>query len=112
MDRPTDLAGELELSLNEHHADFFTRNLAVLLVQQRLGPGVRYAAWVAIERHAVADESVYEAAQLRVLDKLRPWARPDRNPLPCVTLFPLLTRAHRLAARAIGYLTPRRKDAG
>lgn len=111
---PDDLHGEFSFAVSDQHADFFIRNLVVVLVEQTVLPGIRYAAWTNLNRSALTDSYMVVAAQQLALERLRPWARRDRNPMPSLDLFPNFTRslrfAQRVGARAVGFALPRRKD--
>ncbi len=88
---PPDLAGPIEFKVSDSHSTFLM-NTAVVLVEHQPVPKQRYAAWQPVPRLLLADLSALRFVLEQLLQRLRPWTRPDRNPLPYFVLFPALDR--------------------
>lgn len=73
------MAGTVECSLSETHADYFTRARTALLIEQDLAPtGGRYACWVEMPARERLDlDAVGELIQPAVDWWLRPWTHGE-----------------------------------
>lgn len=87
------LAGTIRVSFSDHHADFFTRDMVAVLIEQDLRPvAARYAAWFPARRDDLATAGILDAIGTRTYLKfqaqeaidrfLRPWTRPDDRGWP------------------------------
>jgi hypothetical protein len=96
--RPSDLAGEITVSVSDQHANFFVRNMVAVLVEQDLRPYGRYGYWEPVKRDLIEWPALLELIVVRAYVALRPWTRPDK-PWPVITLFGPLERVERLWRR-------------
>jgi hypothetical protein len=96
----SDLAGEVTLRNARHHVDYWTAGSDVVLVEQRIEPGVKYAAWCQVSTQVMQDAKALSAVVDRAIDRwLRPWKYADPCPLPTFDLFPRLSRLARWVRR-------------
>lgn len=91
-DALANLPGDVSLQVSDHHA--FHDGPPVVLVEQDLGPGVRYATWLPVTQEVLDDAVEVRGYVQRSVDRwLRPWLFPDPNPFPAVDLFPRWNRS-------------------
>lgn len=79
-----DLVGDISIQISDQHAS--PSPDAVVVVEQTLAPGVRYAGWVPVSKAMLEDGAAMRGALEHAFDRhLRPWKFPDRNPMPTFT---------------------------
>lgn len=84
-------AGEITVRTTTEHA--LTIDRAVILIEQQLSPGVKYAAFVPVPRSVLDDGPAMQTFTDHLSDRyLSPWKRPDPAPFPRVRLFTWLPR--------------------
>jgi hypothetical protein len=79
------LAGTIDVSISDRHADFFTRGRLAVLIEQTLGPRARYAAWFEAPRSLIdaATQSSGDTFETRMLAVTAQWSI-DRHLRPWI----------------------------
>lgn len=86
-------AGDIQVQISDQHSDVFIRDQSAVLVEQRLTPVVKYAAWLPVSNELIDDARAFQSMMAAAADRhLRPWRYPDRRAFPTFDLFPRVTR--------------------
>jgi hypothetical protein len=107
---PPDVAGDvtvrIETSYYLGYGGHFTALAPVVVVRQNLG-FVAYAGTQVIPRSLADDPPMVQLIAAELVNRwLRPWARPDRNPLPHIDPFPRTTATARRARHLVRSIRP------
>lgn len=93
-------AGDIRIQVTDQHASLFPRDMSAALVEQRLTPVVKYAAWVPMSAAMLEDARGFGDMMAEAADRaLRPWRYPDRPKIGSFDLFPRVTSARQAAGR-------------